>query len=104
MNADALRGTTVLVTGGAGFIGSHLVDALLASGAKVRVLDNFETGRRENIAHVLEQIQLIEADIRDLDTCQHACEGVSFVLHQAALGSVPRSMATPANTLAVNVS
>lgn len=104
MNEERLTGVTVLVTGGAGFIGSHLVDALLAAGATVRVLDNFETGRRENIAHVLDRVQLMEADIRDLDACQRACEGATYVLHQAALGSVPRSLATPATTLAVNVS
>jgi len=99
-----IAGVTVLVTGGAGFIGSHLVDALLSQGAAVRVLDNFENGRRENIQHVADRIQLLEADIRDLDACQRACEGVTYVLHQAALGSVPRSLATPAKTLAVNVS
>jgi nucleoside-diphosphate-sugar epimerase len=99
-----LAGFRVLVTGGAGFIGSHLVDALLAAGGAVRVLDNFETGRRENLVHVADQIEIIQADIRDLDACQRACEGVTFVLHQAALGSVPRSMATPANSVAVNVS
>jgi UDP-N-acetylglucosamine/UDP-N-acetylgalactosamine 4-epimerase len=101
---DDLNGTTVLVTGGAGFIGSHLVDALLESGAKVRVLDNFETGRHSNIAHVVGRIELIEGDIRDLETCQRACAGAKFVFHEAALGSVPRSLATPANTISVNVS
>jgi nucleoside-diphosphate-sugar epimerase len=100
---EILAGATVLVTGGAGFIGSHLVDALLERGAGVRVFDNFETGRRENLTHVADRIQLFEADIRDLDACQKACEGVTFVLHQAALGSVPRSLATPAKTVAVNV-
>lgn len=99
-----LKGTTVLVTGGAGFIGSHLVDALLGSGAVVRVLDNFETGRRSNINHVADEIELIEGDIRDLETCQRACAGAKFVLHQAALASVPESLATPANTISVNVS
>jgi nucleoside-diphosphate-sugar epimerase len=103
MNYEGLVGSTVLVTGGAGFIGSHLVDELLAAGATVRILDNFETGRRTNLAHVIDRIQLIEADIRDLDACQRACETVDYVLHEAALGSVPRSMATPANTVAVNV-
>jgi nucleoside-diphosphate-sugar epimerase len=103
MNYEALVGSTVLVTGGAGFIGSHLVDELLAAGATVRVLDNFETGRRANLEHASDKIRLIEADIRDLDACQRACEGVDYVLHEAALGSVPRSMATPANTVNVNV-
>lgn len=103
MNAHDLAGLRILVTGGAGFIGSHLVDALLNWGAAVRVLDNFETGRRSNLAHLADRIELFEDDIRDLDACQHACQGMTYVLHQAALGSVPRSMATPANTLAVNV-
>ena len=103
MNYESLVGSTVLVTGGAGFIGSHLVDGLLAAGATVRVLDNFETGQRTNLAHVIDRIQLMEADIRDLDACQSACENVDYVLHEAALGSVPRSMAIPANTVAVNV-
>ncbi|MCB9587398.1 MAG: SDR family oxidoreductase [Polyangiaceae bacterium] len=98
-----ISGKTVVVTGGSGFIGSHLVDGLLSRGAEVRVLDNFETGRRENLSHVQGKIELIEGDIRDLATCQRALEGANFVLHQAALGSVPRSMATPANSLATNV-
>jgi nucleoside-diphosphate-sugar epimerase len=93
----------VLVTGGAGFIGSHLVDELLARGAVVRVLDNFFTGRRENLAHVMDRVKLIEGDIRDVDICRNAVEGVKFVFHQAALGSVPRSMKDPSATFAVNV-
>jgi nucleoside-diphosphate-sugar epimerase len=93
----------VLVTGGAGFIGSHLVDALLERGARVRVLDNFATGKPENLAHCVDRIELVEGDIRDLETCRRACEGVRFVFHQAALGSVPRSMKDPATTIAVNV-
>ena len=98
-----LRGTSTLVTGGAGFIGSHLVDALLERGAIVRVLDNFTTGRRENLAQCSDRIGLIEGDIRDLEICRRATEGVRFVFHQAALGSVPRSMKEPATTIAVNV-
>lgn len=93
----------VLVTGGAGFIGSHLVDALLACGARPRVLDNFATGRRENLAHCANRIELIEGDIRDLQTCRQAMAGIEYVFHEAALGSVPRSMEDPATTLAVNV-
>lgn len=103
MALDELRGRKVLVTGGAGFIGSHLVDELLAQGATVRVLDDFSTGRRENLAHVKGRIELLEADLCSLDVCQKACAGVDLVLHQAALGSVPRSMADPARSLAVNV-
>ncbi len=92
----------VLVTGGAGFIGSHIVDHLLARGAKVRVLDNFATGRRENLSHCIDKIDLLEGDIRELETCQKACTGVAYVFHQAALGSVPRSMKDPATSFAVN--
>jgi len=92
-----------LVTGGAGFIGSHIVDALLAQGDRVRVLDNLATGKRENLAGAMAQIDWIEGDIRDLATCQLACDGVDFVLHQAALGSVPRSVADPLTSHAVNV-
>jgi len=92
----------VLVTGGGGFIGSNLVDELLARGARVRVLDNFATGRRENLAHCLGRIELVEGDIRDATTCEECCQDQRFVLHQAALGSVPRSMEDPATTLSVN--
>ncbi len=94
----------VLVTGGAGFIGSHLVDALLERGANVRVLDNLSSGRRENLAHCQDKVDLRVVDLRDLDACKSACEGVSYVFHQAALGSVPRSLKDPATSLAVNVS
>jgi len=90
-----------LVTGGAGFIGSHLVEALLAQGARVRVLDDLSTGRRENLPEG--KVELTEGDTRDLDTCRAACAGVEHVFHQAALGSVPRSLADPATTIAVNV-
>jgi nucleoside-diphosphate-sugar epimerase len=99
----SLTGQETLVTGGAGFIGSHLVDALLAAGARVRVLDDLSTGRRDNLAQVADRIEWIRGDIRDLDTCQAACDGVRVVFHQAALGSVPRSFEDPATTIAVNV-
>lgn len=95
----------ILVTGGAGFIGSNLCEELLSYQAKVTCLDNFSTGRRENI----EQIQnhpnftLIEGDIRDLETCKTACENKYYVLHQAALGSVPRSINDPIASNEVNV-
>lgn len=95
--------TKYLVTGGAGFIGSHIVDELLRRGHAVRVLDNFATGKRENLAHCRERIELIEGDIRDLETCRQACAGIDFVLHQAALGSVPRSIEDPLTTHEVNV-
>lgn len=88
----------VLVTGGAGFIGSHLVEALLADGCDVRVMDNFFSGKRENLAAVMDDIRLTEADVRDLDACRRVCEGVTRVWHLAAVGSVPRSVADPLTT------
>ena len=100
-----------LVTGSAGFIGSHLVETLLALDQEVVGLDNFATGHQRNIDEVLagrtpEQCQrhhFIEGDIRDPATCRGACTGVDFVLHQAALGSVPRSLADPLTTNATNI-
>lgn len=89
-----------LVTGAAGFIGSHIVEQLLAHGQEVCGLDNFATGHRENL---FSGAEFIEGDIRDAATCARACAGVGIVLHQAALGSVPRSIAHPAETHAVNV-
>jgi nucleoside-diphosphate-sugar epimerase len=95
---------TVLVTGGAGFIGSNIVDGLLADGGyRVRVLDNFATGRRENLTHCLGDIEVIEGDIRDLETVEEAVNGIEMVLHQAALPSVPRSVKAPVTTNDVNV-
>ncbi|MBU0595766.1 SDR family NAD(P)-dependent oxidoreductase, partial [Candidatus Bipolaricaulota bacterium] len=93
----------ILVTGGAGFIGSNLVRALLDSGANVRVIDNFATGKRENLIEVGSEIDLIEGDIRDLATVKRAMEGVGVVLHQAALASVPRSVKDPIASNEVNV-
>ncbi len=92
-----------LVTGGAGFIGSHIVEELVGRGEKVRVLDNFLTGKRENIAPFLDRIELIEGDIRDPETCRRAVEGMNYVLHQAALPSVPRSIEDPLLTNEINV-
>ncbi len=100
-----------LVTGAAGFIGSHLVETLLGLGQTVTGLDNFATGHRHNLAAVREQVgeaawarfRLIEGDICDTETCRLACEGVDYVLHQAALGSVPRSLADPLTTHRANV-
>ncbi len=97
----------ILITGGAGFIGSNLVDALLADERIrfVRVLDNLSTGFKKNIAQHLSnpKFEFIEADIRDFDTCLAACEGMDLVTHQAALGSVPRSIQDPLSTNAVNI-
>ncbi|MBO9308325.1 MAG: SDR family oxidoreductase [Chloroflexi bacterium] len=84
-----------LVTGGAGFIGSHLVDALLARGETVRVVDNFATGSREYIASVRDSIEFYEVDITDLEALREPMQGVDYVLHQAAIPSVPRSVADP---------
>lgn len=95
-----------LVTGGAGFIGSNLVEYLIKFGAKkVRVLDNFSTGFRSNIAQFMGNpaFELIEGDIRDLRTCQLAVAGIDYVSHQAALGSVPRSIDDPSTTNMVNI-
>ncbi|HUO85889.1 MAG TPA: NAD-dependent epimerase/dehydratase family protein [Thermoanaerobaculia bacterium] len=92
-----------LVTGGAGFIGSHLVDRLLELGAEVRVLDDLSTGRSDNLAHLGDRVELVVGDIRDLDVCRAACAGTTWVFHQAALGSVPRSLRDPATSIAVNV-
>ncbi|HEY5960228.1 MAG TPA: SDR family NAD(P)-dependent oxidoreductase, partial [Polyangiaceae bacterium] len=103
-NANQLEGTLALVTGGAGFIGSHLVDGLLARGARVRVLDNLETGHRQNLAHVMDKIDFIQADIRDLDACQAACRNARYVLHEAAVASVPQSLEMPAANILTNVS
>ncbi len=103
MNIRDFRDSPTLVTGGAGFIGSHLVDALLERGARVKVLDNLSTGRRSNLEHCLGKIEFLEGDLRDRDTCRQACHGVEVVFHEAALGSVPRSMADPATTIEVNV-
>lgn len=94
---------TYLVTGGAGFIGSHLVDELVRAGHKVRVLDNLSTGRLVNIEHQQEHIEFIKADIREPAVCRTACAGVDYVLHQAALGSVPRSIEDPLTSHDVNV-
>ncbi len=92
-----------LVTGGAGFIGSHLVDGLLEGGHTVTVLDNLATGLRSNLDHCIERIRFIEGDIRHLETVREAVFEQDWVFHQAALGSVPRSIADPITSNAVNV-
>jgi UDP-N-acetylglucosamine/UDP-N-acetylgalactosamine 4-epimerase len=100
-----LNNKCVLVTGGAGFIGSSLCHDLVERGNDVICLDNYATGKKKNIEDLLgnKAFKLIEGDIRDADTCRRAVEGVDVVLHQAALGSVPRSIADPANTNSVNI-
>lgn len=92
-----------LVTGGAGFIGSHLVERLVAQGRTVRVLDNFITGKPANLAPFRDRITVVEGDIADPEVCRRACEGVEVVLHQAALPSVPKSIADPVASHRTNV-
>ena len=92
-----------LVTGGAGFIGSNIARQLVSQGDTVRILDNFSSGRRSNLAGISSNIELIEGDIRDLPTVTQAVEGMNYVLHQAALPSVPRSIDDPVTSNAVNI-
>ncbi len=95
----------VLVTGGAGFIGSNICDTLLSQNNVVVCLDNFITGKKENVSHLFDydNFKLVEGDIRNLADCKKAVDGVEIVLHQAALGSIPRSIKDPLTTNAVNV-
>jgi len=102
-----LSNVSVLVTGGAGFIGSNIIEYFIKNKiGKLRVLDNFSTGFKENIKPYLEfsNFELIEGDIRDFDTCLSACKGMDYICHQAALGSVPRSINDPITTNDVNIS
>ena len=98
-------GSKFLVTGSAGFIGSNLVEAILELGYKVRGLDNFSTGKKENVEEFLNHpnYEFLEGDIRDLETCMKACDGIDFVLNQAAWGSVPRSIEMPLFYEEVNI-
>ncbi|SHK28568.1 SDR family oxidoreductase [Epilithonimonas mollis] len=102
---EKLSSKNILVTGGAGFIGSNLCEELLALGANVTCLDNFSTGFRENLEAFRnhKNFNLIEGDIRSLEDCQKACKNQDFVLHEAALGSVPRSINDPVTSNDVNV-
>jgi UDP-N-acetylglucosamine 4-epimerase len=104
MNID-LTGKKILVTGGSGFIGSNLCEALLEKKNAVICLDNFATGKRENLTQLLKNpnFKLIEGDIRNFEDCMKATTGVDYVLHQAALGSVPRSIKDPITSNDVNV-
>lgn len=96
----------ILITGGAGFIGSNLTEYFLKKNYRVVCLDNFSTGHRHNISEFLNNplYELIEGDIRNFETCEKACDGIGYVLHQAALGSVPRSIKDPQTSNDVNVS
>lgn len=104
-NSSTITNSKVLVTGGAGFIGSNLCKALLEQNNQVICLDNFSTGHRHNIEPLFSntQFKLIEGDIRNFDDCEKAVEGVDYVLHQAAIGSVPRSIVDPMLTTSVNI-
>ena len=92
-----------LVTGGAGFIGSHIAETLVGRGETVRVLDNLSTGKKENLASFADRVEFVEGDIRDLETCRRAVEGVRAVFHEAALASVARSVEDPLLANAINV-
>lgn len=103
---DKIKSSTFLVTGGAGFIGSNIVEFLLINGAKkVRVLDNLSTGKIENIKDYLslENFEFIEGDIQNIETCKEVVEDIDYISHQAALGSVPRSIENPLRTNQVNI-
>jgi len=95
--------TSALVTGGAGFIGSHLVEVMVKRGVKTRVLDNFSTGKRENLAGVEGQVEIVQGDIRDYQTVRSATEGIDIVFHQAALASVTESINDPKLSNEVNL-
>ena len=104
-NIKFSEGSKFLVTGSAGFIGSNLVEAILKLGYKVRGLDNLSTGKRENVEEFLDNpnYEFIEGDIRNFETCKKACEGIDYVLNQAAWGSVPRSIEMPLFYEEVNI-
>ena len=95
--------STYLITGVAGFIGSALARGVIAQGDKVRGIDNLSTGKRENLAEISSQIELIEADLLDMNAVQSACRGVDYVLHEAAIPSVPRSVKDPLESNRANV-
>jgi len=92
-----------LVTGGAGFIGSHICERLLREGQRVRVFDNFSSGKEENLLGLGGEVETISADIRDTQAIRDAMKGVHIVFHEAALGSVPRSVADPVTTHETNI-
>jgi UDP-N-acetylglucosamine 4-epimerase len=100
-----LKNSRVLVTGGAGFIGSNLIESLLAAGNQVVCLDNFSTGKRENLKGFVDNsaFRLIEGDIRNYEDCKKSVENIDIVFHEAALGSVPRSILDPVSSTDVNI-
>lgn len=100
---EGFKGKTALVTGGAGFIGSHIADRLVESGAKVKIIDDFSEGKEENIAQIMDKIELIKGDIRDLELLRKITKGVNFVFHEAARRSVPKSIEDPLTYNDVNV-
>ncbi|UCD07054.1 MAG: SDR family oxidoreductase [Candidatus Aenigmatarchaeota archaeon] len=95
--------TTILVTGGAGFIGSNLVEDLVSQGYNIKVLDNFETGKRENLSGLENKIELVKGDIRDMRLVKNAVKGVDYISHQAALPSMIKSIEEPIPTTEVNI-
>ncbi|MDX1470869.1 MAG: SDR family oxidoreductase [Flavobacteriaceae bacterium] len=103
---ERISSSKILVTGGGGFIGSNLCETLLDLNASVVCLDNFSTGHKKNLKGIRDhsKFELIEGDIRDIETCKKACAGIDYVLHEAALGSVPRSINDPVTSNEVNVS
>jgi UDP-N-acetylglucosamine/UDP-N-acetylgalactosamine 4-epimerase len=105
MMPETFTNYKLLITGGAGFIGSNLVDHFLELGNHVVVLDNLSTGYKKNIAHHFgnSKFEFIDGDIRDLNTCKRAVNNCEYVFHQAALGSVPRSIKDPVTTNSVNI-
>ena len=105
MDYSKLKSSKILVTGGAGFIGSNIVSKLLDLGCYVRVIDNLITGKKENIEEFINNpnYEFIEGDIRDYNLCLEVCDNIDYVLHQAALGSVPRSIENPLLSHDINV-
>jgi nucleoside-diphosphate-sugar epimerase len=102
-NVNIDKKASYLVTGGAGFIGSNIVSALVKEGCRIRVLDNLSTGHIENISEHIHDIDFIQGDIRDLETVRQAMKGIDYVLHEAALPSVPRSVADPVASVENNI-
>lgn len=100
---EGFKDKTALVTGGAGFIGSHIADKLVEVGAKVKIIDDFSEGKEENIRQIIDKIELVKGDIRDLDLLRNITKGVNFVFHEAARRSVPKSVDDPLTYNDVNV-